>query len=371
MIITLIVFVVVISLLVFVHELGHFLTARKLCVDVEEFGFGFPPRIAGVKRGNTVYSINWIPFGGFVRMKGESPDAPREPNSFIAQATGRRFVILAAGVLMNYLLAIVLFSIGFSIGLPTAVEPGITDTHVSNVHAEIVSTDAGSPASAAGIKAGDTIAAINTTDIESTDQVRTMLQDTADAQVSIIVLRNGKTLTLPVTPVKSSDGSYRIGIGITDVGTLSYPFPESIAQGFMLTGNVTGQIFQSFGTLLHDLVIERKVSADLSGPVGVVVLTGQAVRLGWSYLIQFVALLSVTLAVVNFFPLPALDGGRALFVLIEMFRGKAINQRVESLIHAIGFYALIALVLLISVHDLQRYDIAGSISRNVQALFSH
>ncbi len=369
--ITLIVFVFVISLLIFVHELGHFVTARKLGVAVEEFGFGFPPRIAGIKRGETIYSINWIPFGGFVRMKGEAPDAPKEPNSFAAQATGRRFVILAAGVFMNYLLAALLFTIGFSIGLPTAVDPGTAPSHVSNVHAEIVSTDNGSPADKAGIKAGDTITAINTTAIQSTDQIRQTLQETADKQVSVVVLRNGKELTLPVVPAKSSDGSYRIGIGISDVGTLSYPFPESIVQGVVLTGNVTGRIFNSFGTLLHDLVIERKVSADLSGPVGVVVLTGQAVRLGWAYLIQFVALLSVTLAVVNFFPLPALDGGRALFVLIEMFRGKPINERVESLIHAIGFYALIALVLLISVHDLQRYDIGGAISRNVHALFSH
>ncbi len=367
--ITFIAFVLVISLLVFVHELGHFMTARKLGVAVEEFGFGFPPRIKGIRRGATIYSINWIPFGGFVRMKGESPDAPKEPDSFSAQATGRRFAILAAGVLMNYLLAIVLFSIGFSIGLPTAVEPGANGKNISNVRTEIISTESGSPAATAGVKPGDVITAINAESIRSTEQVGKVLKENADRQVSVTVIRDKTTMTIPVIPERSSDGSYRIGVGITDVGTLSYPFPESVAQGFILTGNVTGQIFGSFGSLLRDLVIERKVSPDLSGPVGVVVLTGQAVRLGWSYLIQFIALLSVTLAVVNFFPLPALDGGRALFVLIEMVRGKAINQRVESLIHGIGFYALIALVLLISVHDLQRYDITGTISRNLSTLF--
>lgn len=366
---TLIAFIIVISIVVFVHELGHFTAARRLGVAVEEFGFGYPPRLFGIKRGSTIYSINWIPFGGFVRMKGEAPDAPREPDSFMAQATGRRFVILAAGVLMNYLLSIVLFSLCYTIGLPTAVDSSVPKNRVSNIHAEIVSVDTGSPAASAGLKAGDQITAINARAISTTDEIRNSFQSSNGIQSSVTVIRNHATTVLAVTPARTDDGSYRIGIGIADVGTLRYPFPESILQGTMMTGNLTSQIFSSFGGLLHDLVIERKVSADLSGPVGIAVLTGQAVKLGWTYLLQFTALLSITLAVVNFFPLPALDGGRALFVIIEMIRGKPTNQRIETLVHAIGFYVLIGLVMLVSIHDVKRYDLIGGIGRSLHSLF--
>lgn len=365
---TFIIFILVISLLVFVHELGHFLTARRLGVAVEEFGFGFPPRIAGIRRGSTIYSINWIPFGGFVRLKGELPESSRDPNSFAAQSKGRRFAILAAGVFMNYLLSVVLFTVGFSVGLPTAVQPGTVHPNVRDIHPEIISIDPGSPAAVAGLKGGDALQTINDTQIPETTDLKDTLKQNGSKTLSLTVLRNGNPLNFSIAPEKTSDGEYRIGVGVVDVGTLAYPFPQSLAEGAVTTVRVTGQVFTSFGTLLKNLVVERKVSGDLSGPVGVVVLTGQAFRLGVPYLLQFVALLSVTLAVVNFFPLPALDGGRALFVLIEAIRRKPVDHRIEALVHAVGFYALIALVLLVSVHDVKKFDIAASFVDNLKSL---
>ncbi|MBI4089892.1 MAG: site-2 protease family protein [Candidatus Kerfeldbacteria bacterium] len=369
MLLTFIIFIVVVSLLVFVHELGHFMTARRLGVTVEEFGFGFPPRIFGLRRRGTVYSLNWIPFGGFVRLKGETPGTSLDPDSFAAQSRPRRFGILAAGVLMNYLLSAVLFTAGFTVGLPSVSDTAPGSAPLKDVRPQIVSLEDGGPAAHGGLRVGDSIVAFNDRPLTSSRELKELQRENAGSPITLSVQRGQRQRTLTLSPAQSPNGDYRIGVGILDVGTLTYPFPQSIWYGLTTTVRITGDIFVSFGHLLRDLVVERTVSPDLSGPVGVVVLTGQALELGWPYLIQFTALLSVTLAVINFFPLPALDGGRALFVIIESVRRKAIDYRVESLIHAIGFYVLIALVLLVSLRDVQRLGLGDKLVENVRQIF--
>lgn len=369
MLVAFILFVSVVSLLVFVHELGHFLTARRLKVGVEEFGFGFPPRMFGFKRKGTIYSINWIPFGGFVRLKGEAPGSQQEPDSFSAQTRTRRFAILAAGVAMNYALAFILLTIGFTFGIPTGVDPASPQAQrVKNITPQVVVIEPNGPAATAGLELGDTVLRAENTPINSSDDLRRFEEGHGPNPFSLTIIRHGVEQTVSITPV-TIDAQPRIGVGIISVGTISYPFPESIWRGFEATVNTTGQVFSSFGRLLRDLVIERKVSEDLSGPVGIVSLTGQAYRLGWSYLVQFVALLSTTLAVVNFFPLPALDGGRALFVMIEAIRRKAVDQKIEGLVHAIGFYFLIALVVLVSIRDVQRLGLSSKLAESLRQLF--
>lgn len=367
---TLLIFIAVISLLVFVHELGHFLTARRLGVKVEEFGFGFPPKIFGFRRGQTVYSLNWIPFGGFVRLKGETPGTSADPDSFAMQSRLKRFVILAAGVFMNYLLTIVLLTLGLSVGIPAAQDDQAPVSRLQHVKPQIVSVQEQSPAAIAGLKVGDTVLRANDRTVANADDLKRFEQELGDQPFKLVVSRNERERTLTLDP-ETREGEIRIGVAILNVGTLSYPFPESLWQGVRGTVNVSGQIFSSFGALLKNLVVTGKVGQDLSGPVGIVVLTGQAYSLGFGYLLQFVALLSATLAVVNFFPLPALDGGRALFVLIEAVRRKAVDQRLESLIHAIGFYVLIALVLLVSLHDVQRFGLSQRIVETVRTVFSN
>ncbi len=367
---TLLIFIVVISLLVFVHELGHFLAARRLGVKVEEFGFGFPPKMLGIRRGQTTYSLNWIPFGGFVRLKGETPGASNDPDSFAVQSRLKRFIILAAGVFMNYLLTIFLLTIGFSVGIPAAQDDQASISRLQHVKPQIVSLQDQSPAAIAGLKVGDTMLRANDTPITDADSLRQFEQELGDQPFRLVISRGGQERTLTLDP-ETREGEVRIGVAILNVGILSYSFPESLWQGVRATVNVTGQIFSSFGTLLKNLVVTGKVGPDLSGPVGIVVLTGQAYSLGFGYLLQFVALLSATLAVVNFFPLPALDGGRALFVLIEAVRRKAVDQRIESLIHAVGFYVLIALVLLVSLHDVQRFGLGQRIAATVRTVFGN
>lgn len=367
---TIVIFILVISVLVLVHELGHFLTARRLGVAVEEFGFGFPPRLIGFRRGATIYSLNWIPFGGFVRMKGELPGSAAEPDSFSAQPPGKRLIILAAGVVMNYLLTILLLTIGLTAGLPSTADASLAK-HLTNVKPQIIEVEPGSPAVKAGLAAGDVLVRADSTPIANAATLRDFQNGLTAASFNLTVQRNGQERTVTVTPTKTAEGDLRIGVAVLNVGTLSYPFPQSLWEGTRSTINVTGQIFASFGGLLRDLVVDRKVSPDLSGPVGIVVLTGQAYRLGFAYLLQFVALLSATLAVFNFFPLPALDGGRALFVVIESVRRRAINQRTEAAIHAIGFYILIALVLLVSLRDVDKFNLGTKLVTGLKSLFGH
>jgi len=368
MLLTFILFILIVSLLVFIHELGHFVTARKLGMAVEEFGFGFPPRIAGIRRGSTIYSINWIPFGGFVRLKGEQPGTAVEPDSFGAQSRSRRFAVLAAGVLMNYLLAFVLFTVGFSIGIPAATTGTAADAKLRNPMPQIVSLNSTGPAAQAGLKNGDRLIRANETPITSSEDLKTFEQVNQDKPFTLTAQRGDTQLSVTVTPQKSGE-DFLIGIGVLVVGTLQEPFPQSIVSGAQATVMTTWQILQSFGTLLKNLVTEGRVSQDLSGPVGIVVLTGQAADLGFAYLLQFIALLSTTLAVVNFFPLPALDGGRALFVIIEAIRRKAVDHRIEALVHAIGFYVLLGLVVLVSIHDVQRFGITDRFMNGIRSVF--
>lgn len=365
---TIIVFIFVISVLIFVHEFGHFLTARKLGVAVEEFGFGFPPRIFGIRRKGTVYSLNWIPFGGFVKLKGETATSNSEPDSFAVKSRSSRFTIIAAGVIMNYLLSMVLFTVGFSIGVPAAYDANHPDPRIRNIRPQIVSVEPGSPAAERGIAVGDEVVEVNSNRLSRADELKTRLVDAGGGDVSLLIRRDSGERTVIVRPIRNTNNQLRIGVGILDIGTVSYPFPRSLWEGVRTTANVTVQIVVSFTQLIRDIVTTGKVSTELAGPVGVVVLTGQASQLGFPYLIQFVALLSTTLAVINFFPIPALDGGRALFIVIEALRGRAINHRIESLVHAIGFYLLISLVLLVSIRDVQRFDLVTKLMKNIRSI---
>ncbi len=354
---TLLIFIIVISILVFVHELGHFLSARRLGVAVEEFGFGFPPRLIGLRRKDTIYSINWIPFGGFVKLKGETADRTSDQDSFAAQSKTRRFLILSAGVIMNYLLTIVLFTIGYSVGLPAAHDPTAPNPALQDIRPQVIRVEAGSPAAQAGLRVGDVIISAADTPVSNPESLKAIQEQYRDRDLPLVIRHGSSERTVIVRPTPTENDEIRIGIALLNIGHLQYPFPQSLLEGTKTTLNVTGQIFVSFGHLLRDLVVDRKVSQDVSGPVGIIVLTREAFNLGFPYLLQFVALLSATLAVINFLPFPGLDGGRALFVTIEAFRGRAVDQRIESLVHVVGFYLLIALVLLVSVRDVQKFGV--------------
>lgn len=356
---TLLLFLVVLSLLVFVHELGHFLVAKKMGMKVEEFGFGFPPRAIGVKKGDTTYSINWIPLGGFVRIKGESGENRTDHDSFASKKAWQRFFVLVAGVAMNLVLAAVLLSIVFMIGLPTAIEETLpANARVQETTLTVATVVKDSPAAQAGIQEGDVIVSLDGRVFEKADEARAYIGESASDGVQVLVKskKDDGYYTYDLT-AEALTGTETIGIGVgfLQIGVVTYPFFEAIGQGVKSTIEFTKLVVEGFVGLIVNLVTGKGVGVELSGPVGIAVLTGQVAALGFAYLLQFTALLSINLAVINILPFPALDGGRVLFLLIEKLRGQPVSQKVEGMVHNAGFLLLMVLVVFVTFKDIVNF----------------
>ncbi len=366
---TIILFLVVLSVLVFVHEFGHYFSAKRLGVKVEEFGFGFPPRAFGVKRGGTTYSVNWIPLGGFVRIKGESGEDGRDPDSFVRQSAPRRLLILAAGVLMNLLLAWGLFTIGAAIGLPEALEGQPSAARIRERSITVTDVLPGSPAESAGLSYGDRIAAIDGAAVVSFVDLTERIAVSAGREVTLEVRRGSDgTRNVAVTPVVlEQTGKPGIGVGLVESGIVSYPWYLAPLRGLELTWRNTIAVFAALGSLVVSIFSGNGVTADVAGPVGIAVATGQVARLGFTYLLQFTALLSINLAVINLLPLPALDGGRVLFLAIEKIRRKPVDRALEGIVHQIGFALLLLLALLVTFQDVRRFG--GGIIDGIGGMF--
>jgi regulator of sigma E protease len=349
-------FLAVLSVLVFVHELGHFLAARAFGAKVEEFGFGFPPRAYGKKIGDTVYSINWIPLGGFVRIKGENGSSGSDTDSFSYKRPWQRAIILSAGVFMNLLLAWVLLTVGLVAGLPQEVGSLPPGAVVRDAAVGVVSVLPGSPAATAGIKEGDRIVAVDGTPVTTTEAFRAYTSDHEGRPVTITTERDDSTATVSVTPVVLAEtGRPGVGLGLVSTGYVAYPWYLAPGAALRATIALTGSIFATFGSILGNLFSGQPAGVELAGPVGIAFVTADVARLGLLHLLQFAAILSVNLAVLNILPIPALDGGRLLFLLIEKIRGRAANRSVEGAVHAIGFFVLIGLVLVVTYGDIMRF----------------
>lgn len=360
-ILTIIIFLLVLSVLVFVHEFGHFITAKKSGIRVDEFGFGFPPRLFGIKKGDTIYSVNLIPLGGFVRIKGEDGSGKSDPDSFAAKSIGRRMVIILAGVIMNVVLTAVLLSIGALVGMPRVIDGEIRFGKVRDAQIQVVSILPGSPAERAGIETGDVIISANGKEYIEVEELRAHIS--ANSAVNFKLKRNGQELELSAsTELLPQVARVGIGVGLLKTGIVSYPWYIAPWKGVSETGFYIKEITFAFGRILGDLFLGQPVSVDLSGPVGIAVIAGKVARLGFIHLLQFAALLSINLAFINVLPFPALDGGRMLFLAIEGAFRKPVSRKVEAIIHNIGFVILIMLVLLVTYRDLVRYS-SGFFSR--------
>lgn len=361
MTLTIIVFVVILGVLVFVHEFGHFITAKRAGLTVEEFGFGFPPRIASIKRGGTRYSINWIPFGGFVKILGESGEDEKNPKSFASRTAGVRALILLAGVAMNFLLAFVLLIIVNIGGAATSISeaaqlPG--SAKISDPVITITSVSEKSPAQEAGVRAGDQINLIAGQQVESEEQVVALINEHRDKATTFNLTRGKQKFDLQVTPrSKPPDGQGPLGISLLQTVKVSYPWYQAIWVAAKETVLLTGRIIMVFWDMLVNLLTQGKVDANVAGPVGIAVITGQMLDLGWVPLLQFTALLSLNLTIINALPFPALDGGRVLFLLIEKIRRRKVSQKVENAIHSIGFGLLLTLILVVTFRDFVRFNI--------------
>lgn len=382
MLLTIVVFILVLSVLVFAHELGHFYTAKKLGVRADEFGFGFPPRAIGFyknkegkwqkvvgkasyesleksenekkvpARGSTIYSINWLPLGGFVKIKGENGEGENDPDSFASKKIWKRMVILAAGVIMNVVLAWFLFSVGYMLGLPQSTADLGPNANVEDGRVAIVEVMPDSPAAEAGLQAGDFILSVNNQEVGLESEVQNLVSGDEDNQVELLISRSNEEKQITVNAEENIEGRKVIGVGIMAAGTVSYPFFTSIWEGAKLTGWMLKEIVFAFGNLIGNLFSGVPVGGEFAGPVGIASITGQAARLGFVYLLQFTALLSLNLAIINILPFPALDGGRILFLLVEKVKGKPVRKDVEAIAHNIGFILLIALVIFVTYKDI-------------------
>jgi len=390
MFITIVLLIVILGLLIFVHELGHFLTARWNGIGVEEFGFGYPPRIFGIQRitdeqtpgsepsnkkwriikgagkpeetpaskGKVIYSLNWIPIGGFVKIKGEQGDKRAEKDSFSSKKIWRRVIVLFAGVGMNFITAFIIIAIGFTIGLPSIVDENTSSqTNVSNQRLQVVEVEEESPAAIAGLKMGDFVASVDGNKFITTDNFKDYIKPKLNQDVNINILRGNEELEKTIIPADLYDNNEGVvGVWLAETAIVSYPWYHAIWLGAKTTISITWQILVAIYDIIKNLIISQPVSGDIAGPVGIAVLTGQMAKMGFIYILQFTALLSINLAIINLIPFPALDGSRILFLIIEKIRGKPLNQRIEATIHNIGFLALIGIVLLVTFRDISKFS---------------
>lgn len=383
---TILLFLAVLTVLVVIHEAGHFFVAKWSGVKPEEFGVGFPPRAAGWQRirgrwqrvqkdeasaEHTIWSLNWLPLGGFVRLKGERGEAAKDADSFVRASFWRKVAIILAGVVMNILFAWVVFTIGFLVGIPTASEGLSPYAKQRDPRVEVSVVVPGSPAEAAGIALGDRVTTIGQTVISSADEALAALRaESARQEVfSVSVLRDGQTQTVSVMPAFiESIQRQGIGIGLEGVVTARLPVWLAPIEGARTTLRTTGAIYAGLGSLVTRLFQGESVGGEVSGPIGIAVMTGKVAENGVWALARFAALLSLNLAVVNSLPIPALDGGRLLFIIIERLRGPRHRPETEALIHTIGFFLLIGLILAITLHDVRQYG--GGIWRRFTGLIT-
>ena len=378
----------VLGFLVFVHELGHFVTAKWFGIQVTEFGFGFPPRIYGVKYRGTIYSINWIPLGGFVRMLGE--EDPTDPQSFARQKAYKRTLVLVAGSFMNLLLPVVIITVLFMLPHDTLVGGDVIISAVAP----------GSPAKEAGLRAGDTILSVDGKPVNSTGDLIGLVTSKLGRPVELSVRRAGvisglgaspelmsfevvrvvprrdppklvvvEEVTDPATQVSLSEArlynrSLKVGDTMTQgaigvmIGLVNPKFSRTsdpIWRAMPLSVETIWDVLVITGGALRQGV-ETRTNPGLLGPVGIAQAAGEGVeRLGISWIFQFTALLSISLAIVNILPFPPLDGGRIMFVALEVVRrGKRISPHKEGLVHLVGFMVVIGLLLFMSYFEVQR-----------------
>lgn len=387
MLLTLLIFLLILSVLVLIHEAGHYFVAKYFGIKVEEFGFGFPPKAFSIKRGETVYSINWLPIGGFVKLYGEddagggsvklkqSEKVKDEKRAFYARPVWQRAAVVVAGVVMNTILAIVIFYTYLGISGFKAELPLLGDYQFFGVNqtkkATVIVTDVAknSPAAKAGIQKNAQIVSINGQKVDDTKQFLKIVKDQKGKPIQLVWndLKTNKRYTMSLIPrvnPPKNEGSLGVKFFATDVAILEYATStQKIFSGVVHPINLMAYNFDIMGKLFK-VSVEKKSAEPLgegvAGPIGIYSLVGNILQLPDMkekilQVLNLAGILSISLAFFNILPIPALDGGRLFFILIEGVTGKKINQRVEGMIHTVGFIVLLGLILLITFQDIRRF----------------
>lgn len=359
------IFIACLVALVIVHELGHFFAAKSIGVRVDEFGVFFPPRIAAVRRGETEYSINWLPFGGFVRIFGENQiDGPGDSRALSSRSRWQQAYVLAAGVVMNLLAGWLLLSVGYMAGLPTAVDHEGVGA-VTNARPMVVGVLPGSPAALAGLTGGDIIEAIQSgtaqldlrplnTDRQA-DTVRAFIAAHAEESLIFTVLRGKEEKNFLAKPAQGVvEGRKVVGIELDDVGVLKLSLPLALAQGAVLSKNLLVATAQGLGSFALGSLRGAADLNQVAGPIGIVSIGGTAVSEGFASAVIVVAAMSLTLAFFNLLPIPGLDGGRLFILAIEGITRKRAPARIVTALTLAGFILLFLALIVVSAHDIAK-----------------
>ncbi len=353
MLIGVLIFLFSLAILIIIHELGHFLVAKKFKVRVDEFGLGLPPRIFGKKFGETLYSLNWIPFGGFVKIFGET-EKIKDPRSFSEKPIWQRLLIILAGVASFWIIAFILLTIMHGVGMPTV----LTDQDiVEEAKVQIIDIEKNSPADLIGLKIEDIIKKIQDQEIDKVSQVQEITQEYSGQEVSLLIERNKEEKEI-IVGLRELDQGGALGVGLARTGIKKYSWYEAPIQGFLMTGRITSLVVLSLADVIYRGITRQGMpeGVDIAGPVGIVILSIEFFEQGlFSYLFLMVQL-AITLAIINLLPIPALDGGRALFLIIEKIKGRSVDNKLEQKLIISSFIFLLILIAIVTYRDIMKLE---------------
>ncbi|MCK5022236.1 MAG: RIP metalloprotease RseP [Candidatus Pacebacteria bacterium] len=363
---SILIFIIVLAFLILVHELGHFIFAKKSGMLVEEFSIGFPPHIFSFKKGETKYSIGAIPFGGYVKIFGEDyleSNSSEEKNShrrFTNQSKKAQALVLAAGVFFNFLLAWVLFSMAFVSGMPVSASQ-FENESIQDPALVLINVLKDSPAYNAGLKVGDNILYLNDgieslQDFTNIEDVTGFIATRGEKEIEVLYKRGGETnLTNLIPQDDLIEGKSAIGVSLDIMGIVDFPIHLAIIEGAKTTASLSVATIIGLSSFVGGIFTGNSDLSQISGPIGIISMVGTAFDFGFLYLISFIALISINLAVINLIPIPALDGGRLLFVLIEAIKGTPIKSKLANVFNLAGFLFLILLMLIITISDISKF----------------
>ncbi len=357
MVLTIIVFALTLGVLVFVHELGHFLFAKIQGIKVEEFGIGFPPRVFSKKYGETKYSLNLIPLGGYVSLYGEGGGHEEDEDSFASRSVWQRAKVVFAGVLMNFLFGFLIFAIYFSLGNPpTVTDPAryLPEEKIA-YQTIVIESQAGSPAEQVGLEQGDLITRVDNQQIGKVEDLINYTKENPGKLSTIIFKDSSQDNQLVEKEVNITDEG-KIGAVIGQgYGQMDYAFYQVPLIALEESVRIVGLIFVTLYQIISKLLVEQTVQEGVVGPVGIFVLTSEIVKLGIGPILKLVGFLSMNLAVINLIPIPALDGGQLVILAFEKIRGKKAKEEVVGVLQFIGFALLILLIILITYRDIVQF----------------
>jgi len=359
MVLTIIIAFISLIGLIILHELGHFLLAKKFGVKVEEFGIGYPPRLFGKKIGETIYSLNLLPFGAFVKIYGHE-ERIEDPRSFSTKPFYQKSLIILGGVVVFWIVSAILLSIVMGIGVPSAIddeEGGI----LKDPKVQIAAVVSGSPAEAAQLKIGDAISGLRFENeqlkIDKVSQVQEFTQAHKGEEVILTIQRGNEIFNVSLFPRASfPEGEGPMGMVLVRTALKSYPWYIAPIEGIKATGALTVAVVRGWGMVFSSLFQGKGIppGVEIGGPVRIFELFVDVGALGISYFLQFIALISISLALINILPIPALDGGWFLFLVIEKIKRKPLNDKIIQKVSVTFFFLLIALMVWITIKDIIR-----------------